>query len=194
MFLRPVYELLLRLSPYESSCRRDGRRFGDSAGSKFVSNRSSSETRREFADLTYLSNLFFRELEEKFERLFSEVGLPVPSAFTDSYQEGLVLLLRCCMVMLHFLEFDLSLVVEKCKILLSILRRLCVPNLPFALCSCKLHPEADNIISGVTSLAPHQCPNDLIGINGPNEGARRPMLSFFRRILERPYVVNNSLA
>ncbi|URE14718.1 RNA-binding protein Luc7-like [Musa troglodytarum] len=50
--------------------------------------------------------------------------------------------------------------------------------------SCKLHPEADNIISGVTSLAPYQCPNDLIGINGPNEEARTPMLSFFRRILE----------
>ncbi|URE14713.1 RNA-binding protein Luc7-like [Musa troglodytarum] len=183
MFLRPLYELLLRLSPYESSCRRDGRRFGDSAASKFVSNRWL-ETRREFADLTYLSDLFFRELEEKFERLFSDVGRPVPSTFTDSYQEGLVLLLRCCMVMLHFLEFDLSLVVEKCKIILSILRRLCVPNLPFALCSCKLHPEADNIISGVTSLAPYQCPNDLIGINGPNEEARTPMLSFFRRILE----------
>ncbi|URE14712.1 RNA-binding protein Luc7-like [Musa troglodytarum] len=180
---RPLYELLLRLSPYESSCRRDGRRFGDSAASKFVSNRWL-ETRREFADLTYLSDLFFRELEEKFERLFSDVGRPVPSTFTDSYQEGLVLLLRCCMVMLHFLEFDLSLVVEKCKIILSILRRLCVPNLPFALCSCKLHPEADNIISGVTSLAPYQCPNDLIGINGPNEEARTPMLSFFRRILE----------
>ncbi|XP_064972014.1 uncharacterized protein LOC135616592 [Musa acuminata AAA Group] len=183
MFLRPLYELLLRLSPYESPCRRDGRRFGDSAASEFVSNRWL-ETGREFADLTYLSNLFFRELEEKFERLFSDVGHPVPSTFTDSYQQGLVLLLRCCMVMLHFLEFDLSLVVEKCKILLSILRRLCVPNLPFALCSCKLHPEADNIISGVTSLAPHRCPSDLIGINGPNEGARRPMLSFFRRILE----------
>lgn len=99
---------------------------GDSFPSIIISNRWF-KTRIRFSDIAELSDFLFDQLQEQFDWLLSGMSHPAPSTFTHSYKEELILLFRCCMHILRVLEFDLSLVVEKCAVLLSILRRLCSP-------------------------------------------------------------------
>ncbi|WOL20456.1 hypothetical protein Cni_G29261 [Canna indica] len=182
MFLRRVHDLLscLLSTDGRSSSLPVEDRASDCAASMLISN-WFFKTRIKFTEITDLSNTLFDQLEEQFELLFSDEGRP---ALTGSYQEVLILLLRCCIVMLQFLEFDLSLVVDKCNILLSIFRRLFVPNLTFPHCSCKVGAGLNDVARGVTDLIPLRCPNILIGTSEMNEETRRLMLSFFCRVLE----------
>ncbi|KAG6523386.1 uncharacterized protein LOC122045217 isoform X1 [Zingiber officinale] len=86
------------------------------------------KTRIRFSDIPEFSDLLFDKLQEQFDWLLSGMSHPAPSTFTRSYREELILLFRCCMHMLPVLEFNLSLVVEKCAVVLSIVRRLCSPG------------------------------------------------------------------
>eukprot|EP00268_Persea_americana_P049907 TRINITY_DN5391_c0_g1_i4.p1 TRINITY_DN5391_c0_g1~~TRINITY_DN5391_c0_g1_i4.p1 ORF type:complete len:797 (-),score=127.96 TRINITY_DN5391_c0_g1_i4:140-2281(-) len=81
-----------------------------------------------------LSDMLFNEVRRQFGLLVSGVGLPPEmTSSTDNNQhfnimipfEHFALLLRCCMAILQLLEFDPSVVLEKCQILLTILERLC---------------------------------------------------------------------
>ncbi|RZC85198.1 hypothetical protein C5167_011827 [Papaver somniferum] len=80
-------------------------------------------------DIRKISNFLFEELSRRFEHFFSNVGQGVLCSDSWGLLQDLTLLLRCCISMLHLLEFDLSLLIEKCKILLSILGKLCSPEL-----------------------------------------------------------------
>ncbi|KAF9616678.1 hypothetical protein IFM89_031542 [Coptis chinensis] len=80
-----------------------------------------------------LSSFLFSELSRKFELVFSclrmEVGQSTVHSEDWGIQEDLILLLRCCMGILHLLAFDVTVLIEKCRILLTILRNLCSPDL-----------------------------------------------------------------
>ncbi|KAI3924973.1 hypothetical protein MKW92_010437 [Papaver armeniacum] len=80
-------------------------------------------------DIRKISNFLFEELSRRFEHLFSNVGQGVLCSDSWGLLQDLTLLLRCCISMLHLIEFDSSLLIEKCKILLSILGKLCSPEL-----------------------------------------------------------------
>ncbi|KAI3924974.1 hypothetical protein MKW92_010438 [Papaver armeniacum] len=82
-----------------------------------------------FSDIRKMSNFLFEELSGRFEHLFSNVGQHILCSDSWGLLQELTLLLRCCISMLHLLEFDRSLLIEKCQILLSILRILCSPEL-----------------------------------------------------------------
>ncbi|KAL7097073.1 hypothetical protein ACP275_10G119900 [Erythranthe tilingii] len=82
-----------------------------------------------FADINELSNALFTHLEEKFERLFSNLCADEnlresisDSGFFDAV-EVVNLLFRCCMVVLTLLEPSQKLILEKWPILLRILRK-----------------------------------------------------------------------
>ncbi|XP_026437194.1 uncharacterized protein LOC113335317 [Papaver somniferum] len=82
-----------------------------------------------FTDIRKMSNFLFEELSGRLEHLFSNVGQHILCSDSWGLLQELTLLLRCCISMLHLLEFDLSLLIEKCQILLSILRILCSPEI-----------------------------------------------------------------
>nr|XP_010934362.1 uncharacterized protein LOC105054525 isoform X2 [Elaeis guineensis] len=137
LVLKDLYCLLLKLSP-DASCLQGG--FGDST-SLFVSS-PWLQTRIEFAEIVNLSDLLFKELREQLEQLLPAVQVP-PSLVAgekkigcEASPQAFLPLLRCCAIMLRFLEFDLSLVLERCDILLAVLRRLPAPNLPSHLHEC----------------------------------------------------------
>ncbi|KAL9154411.1 hypothetical protein ABFS82_10G112100 [Erythranthe guttata] len=83
-----------------------------------------------FADINELSNALFTHLEEKFERLFSNLcadenlreSIISDSGFFDAV-EVVNLLFRCCMVVLTLLEPSQKLILEKWPILARILRK-----------------------------------------------------------------------
>eukprot|EP00268_Persea_americana_P049906 TRINITY_DN5391_c0_g1_i3.p1 TRINITY_DN5391_c0_g1~~TRINITY_DN5391_c0_g1_i3.p1 ORF type:complete len:662 (-),score=92.06 TRINITY_DN5391_c0_g1_i3:315-2300(-) len=127
--LRRLYYLFLQLS-LDSSFRqyKFGDRFSMDIWNKyFVVN-------LKFEDMVRLSDMLFNEVRRQFGLLVSGVGLPPEmTSSTDNNQhfnimipfEHFALLLRCCMAILQLLEFDPSVVLEKCQILLTILERLC---------------------------------------------------------------------
>lgn len=91
-----------------------------------------------FGDICELSNVLFRELEERFEQLFSK--LSGVSAAEDLGESGssldlfdavevLNLLFRCCMSLLALLAAQQNLIFGKGSILLEILKRLMLPDL-----------------------------------------------------------------
>lgn len=143
---------------------------GDDAASLFMSDRWS-QTQNEISEITDLSNTLFGEVEQQYERLFSDLHHSAPFLLTDSRKERLIYVLRCGMVMLRFLEFNLGLLVEKCNILLSILRRLCALNSKFPLSSCERNSGVVETFEGIAT--------DRV-----DEDARRPILSFVCRVLE----------
>ncbi|KAG0500110.1 hypothetical protein HPP92_000182 [Vanilla planifolia] len=53
------------------------------------------------------------------------VGLYPETQFS---KEGFILLLKCCLALLEFLEFDMSLVWEKSSVLVKILIKVCAPD------------------------------------------------------------------
>ncbi|XP_010255754.1 PREDICTED: uncharacterized protein LOC104596352 isoform X2 [Nelumbo nucifera] len=90
-----------------------------------------------FADICKLSNFLFKELQRKFEKLSAWLNSSVNMA-TDrarlcsdilTHPEDLTMLLRCCLITLLLLEFDQSFLLEKCQVLLEVLRKVCSPDL-----------------------------------------------------------------
>ncbi|XP_026460953.1 uncharacterized protein LOC113362216 isoform X2 [Papaver somniferum] len=98
-----------------------------------------------------ISNFLFDELSRRFEHCFSNVGQGVLCSDSWGLLQDLTLLLRCCISMLHLLEFDLSLLIEKCKILLSILGKLCSPEL-----ASYVGRKGTNVIS-IKESTSHEC-------------------------------------
>lgn len=92
------------------------------------------------SDVIDLSILLFEELHKQFERLISGMSY-VPCVVVSDVNgcqssdakispEDFLLLLRCSIIIMQFLEFNLSLVLERCQILVAILRKLCPPVSP----------------------------------------------------------------
>lgn len=95
-------------------------------------------TKVTFGDISELSNVLFKELEERFEQLFSKLcGISANKDLGESSSnlglfdavEVLNLIFRCCMLLLTLLEERHDLILEKGSILLRILRKLILPNL-----------------------------------------------------------------
>ncbi|XP_058078047.1 uncharacterized protein LOC131226270 [Magnolia sinica] len=89
-----------------------------------------------FRDITNLSDALFKELLGQYEQLLmgsdpSTIASKQAGQHSDAFipLEEFPLLLRCCMVILQFLEFDQSLVLEKCGVLVTILKRICSSDL-----------------------------------------------------------------
>ncbi|XP_073009446.1 uncharacterized protein [Typha latifolia] len=78
----------------------------------------------DFTGITNVANLLFGELQKQLEQLLSPAGIVASAGVDGLSPKGAILLLRCCISLLQLLMFDLSLVVEKCEILLAVLRRL----------------------------------------------------------------------
>ncbi|KAG0495440.1 hypothetical protein HPP92_000131 [Vanilla planifolia] len=83
--------------------------------------------------LVNLSSNLYEKLDRQFERLQTfprrlidgAVGLYPETQFS---KEGFILLLKCCLALLEFLEFDMSLVWEKSSVLVKILIKVCAPD------------------------------------------------------------------
>ncbi|XP_050229031.1 uncharacterized protein LOC126678182 isoform X2 [Mercurialis annua] len=77
-------------------------------------------------DIYDLSHTLFRELDIRFKELFSALDNGSTAVVMDVWASDgeLILVLRCCLVMLGFVEFDHGVLIEKGKVLLSILGRL----------------------------------------------------------------------
>ncbi|XP_042504318.1 uncharacterized protein LOC122081314 isoform X2 [Macadamia integrifolia] len=120
VLLRKLYYLLIHLSMNSSL-------YSPKFGASNDSNREGHQStfNLPFTDICNLSNFLFEELSRKFEHLFS--GSESASQQLDIlvHPEDLKLLLRCCMGMLRLLEFNQGFLLEKCKILLAILCKLC---------------------------------------------------------------------
>lgn len=80
-----------------------------------------------------LSDILFKELDRRFEEFFSALrgvsgaggsGRHVLLADIWAKREELMLLLRCCMVLLILMAFNQSLLIEKGRLILSVLSRL----------------------------------------------------------------------
>ncbi|XP_010250866.1 PREDICTED: uncharacterized protein LOC104592977 isoform X3 [Nelumbo nucifera] len=104
-----------------------------------------------FAVICKLSNFLFKELQRRFEQLLS--GLLDVSVNTATGQdkvlnhpEDLTMLLRCCLIIMLLLVFDQSFLMEKCQILLVVLRKLCSPDLLLHV-SCHMKGNEKSTIS-----------------------------------------------
>lgn len=144
--LKLLHCLLLKLSPdetlQEDIC-------GD-ATSMYVSNHWFI-TKVKYTDIIGLANLLYEELHKQFEHIF--FGTSYLPFIVVSDQKGrlisdmkllpekFILLLRCFMIILRFLEFDLTILSERCQILVAILRKLCPPNSLPNFPHCSLHPD-----------------------------------------------------
>ncbi|KAK4391249.1 hypothetical protein Sango_2188200 [Sesamum angolense] len=91
-----------------------------------------------FGDIRELSNVLFKELEERFERLFSifsRISANKDLGESNFHQalcnavEIMNLLFRCCMLLLTLLAAKPNLILEKGPIFLRIVRKLSSPNL-----------------------------------------------------------------
>lgn len=89
--------------------------------------------------LVHLSDWAFEELRSRFVRVVSpgKVVLPAEAAshqfsvdqcVSSSSLQDFCALLRCCIIMLHLLEFDFNLSMEKSQILLEMVREMCSPD------------------------------------------------------------------
>ncbi|XP_057973762.1 uncharacterized protein LOC131161801 isoform X2 [Malania oleifera] len=90
-------------------------------------------SKRMFRYLCDLSDNIFRELPKRFRELFTALhdssSVQASSDFDIwAMAEEFNLILRCCLVFLNLLEYDLNLLLEKCRVLLAILSRLCSSN------------------------------------------------------------------
>ncbi|KAI3464354.1 hypothetical protein Pfo_021017 [Paulownia fortunei] len=91
-----------------------------------------------FGDICELSNVLFKELEERCEQLYSNLcGISANKDLGESSSslglfdavEVMNLLFRCCMLLLTLIAAQQNLILEKGLILLRILRKLSLPNL-----------------------------------------------------------------
>ncbi|PIA43827.1 hypothetical protein AQUCO_01800104v1 [Aquilegia coerulea] len=91
-----------------------------------------------FSDIFNVSSFLFDELSKRFTQLFSDLfSINEANALSNLHSEScgsqkeLILLLRCCMAILPLLEADTSVLLEKSRDLLSILRKLCSREISF---------------------------------------------------------------
>ncbi|KAF5184626.1 2-isopropylmalate synthase [Thalictrum thalictroides] len=91
-----------------------------------------------FSDVLNVSSFLFDELSKRFTQLFSDLfSSNKANVLSDLHSESwgsqkeLILLLRCCMAMMPLLEADTSVLLEKCRVLMSILRKLCSREISF---------------------------------------------------------------
>ncbi|KAJ4963011.1 hypothetical protein NE237_022950 [Protea cynaroides] len=108
-----------------------------------------------FTNISTLSDFLFKELSHKFEQLFSGSERASPQLNILVHPEDLTLLLRCCMVMLRFLETNPGFFLEKCKILLAILGKLCSSDLMLHIL-CSLGTNEKHALRFKRSFS-HQC-------------------------------------
>lgn len=88
-----------------------------------LSNFSGSESGSHFADVLNISNFIFEELKRRSKQLIRPPHMGAKAADLGFLAEDAKLLLRCCLSAFRLLEFDLSLVVEVCEVLLVELGR-----------------------------------------------------------------------
>ncbi|KAK8964620.1 hypothetical protein KSP40_PGU000735 [Platanthera guangdongensis] len=165
--LRNFHCLLKELDPYESQ------------GQVFTENRyhNPSVAKVKSDVLIMLSDSLFEELLKQFENIqallkCSVDGVVEPNPESQFTNDEFIVLLRCCLMMVQFLEFDTSILWGKCGVLLKILGNVCPLCLGLDLHDC----------SSVTTINPFsQCCNNFIG--RINEESYE-MLKFFSMILE----------
>lgn len=90
--------------------------------------------RIKFADNFILSDLLFIEMQKQFEQLLSVEEKQMCCEFSPP--RGFVLLRRCRKEIWRFLEFDLGLVLDRCDILVAVLRRMPTLELPSPFHEC----------------------------------------------------------
>ncbi|MQM04843.1 hypothetical protein Taro_037652 [Colocasia esculenta] len=107
--------------------------------------------------VVHLSNWAFGELHSRFLRIISPRKV-VPSAeaardqfrfnqcASSSFLQDFCVLLRCCITMLHLLEFDFNLCMEKSQILVGMLRELCSPDV--VILSLQQRAGNDRLVTG----------------------------------------------
>nr|CAD1821679.1 unnamed protein product [Ananas comosus var. bracteatus] len=88
-----------------------------------LSNFSGSESGSHFADVLNVSNFIFEELKRRSGPLIRPPHVGAKATDLGFLAEDVKLLLRCCLSVFQLLEFDLSLVMEVCEVLLVELRR-----------------------------------------------------------------------
>ncbi|XP_028557141.1 uncharacterized protein LOC110096809 isoform X1 [Dendrobium catenatum] len=126
--------------------------------------------------LIEVSNVIFKELLRQFENLnfFLRCPLDGVSGLNSKVQctiEGFIVLLRCCLKILQFLEFDMSFLWEKCGYLLKIIGKFCPENLVLSSHGCSVVSARDPF---------SQCCSSLGGISEEAD----PLLSLFPLIFE----------
>ncbi|KAK8916252.1 hypothetical protein KSP39_PZI022333 [Platanthera zijinensis] len=165
--LRNFHCLLKELDPYELQ------------GQVFTENRyhNPSVAKVKSDVLIMLSDSLFEELLKQFENIqallkCSVDGVVEPNPESEFTKDEFIVLLRCCLMMVQFLEFDTSILWEKCGVLLKILGNVCPLSLGLDSHDC----------SSVTTINPFsQCCSNFLGrINDESY----EMLKFFSMILE----------
>ncbi|XP_020530810.1 uncharacterized protein LOC18446851 isoform X2 [Amborella trichopoda] len=124
-----------------------------------------------FIDILSLSDLLYEEMCRRLEQLFHALGLLPTTVSPDLNQHypnissisESVLLLRCCVVILPLLEFNQSLVLEKSRILVAALGKLCGPDLVSLVASCKTGEHISTMTSYFTSFISKEC---VVGDDG----------------------------
>ncbi|PKU63407.1 hypothetical protein MA16_Dca010017 [Dendrobium catenatum] len=133
--------------------------------------------------LIEVSNVIFKELLRQFENLnfFLRCPLDGVSGLNSKVQctiEGFIVLLRCCLKILQFLEFDMSFLWEKCGYLLKIIGKFCPENLVLSSHGCSVVSARDPF---------SQCCSSLGGISEEAD----PLLSLFPLIFEFLHGIRN---
>ncbi|KAK1578852.1 hypothetical protein Q3G72_033591 [Acer saccharum] len=163
--LSSLYRLLKYLSSNETMMRSNGGATLDYLNLEFNQN-GLTVTLTEIRDL---SDILFEQLDSRFKQIYD--GFQDASADQANGQavshsnlwasfEELILILRCCMVILSLMP-DLSLVMEKGQVLLSVLRRLISSS--NADDDCYTAPIAEGFASSICSSGPsdptpkHKC-------------------------------------
>ncbi|CAA0838795.1 Transducin/WD40 repeat-like superfamily protein [Striga hermonthica] len=91
-----------------------------------------------FGDISEISNILFKQLEERFERLFSDLSVSYADEDCGPYSlnsslfeavEVVSLLFRCCLMLLTLLAAKQNLVLDKGLVLLKIVRQLSLLDL-----------------------------------------------------------------
>ncbi|KAI9200707.1 hypothetical protein LWI28_011981 [Acer negundo] len=123
-----------------------------------------------FKEIHDLSDILFEQLDSRFKQIydaFQDVfadqanGQAVPHSNSWASFEELILILRCCMVLLSLPMPDQSLLMEKGQVLLSVLRRLISSSNADG--DCCTVPIADGFTSSICSSGPsdptpkHKC-------------------------------------
>ncbi|KAK9097519.1 hypothetical protein Sjap_023016 [Stephania japonica] len=126
---------------------------------------------KRFNGVRNVCDVLFGELSNRFDRLHSALFSVPEVVITGRYgldldmwgaQPEFNLLLRCCILIVPFLESDQSILMEKCEILLSILSKLCSPDLPFLI--SRHVREVKERIMKFRRLVSYECTNPGDGL------------------------------
>ncbi|KAK9097742.1 hypothetical protein Syun_024787 [Stephania yunnanensis] len=126
---------------------------------------------KRFNDIRNVCDTLFGELSNRFEKLYSALFSVPEDVITGRYgldsdmwgaQPEFIMLLRCCILIVPFLELDQSVLMEKCEILLSIMSKLCSPDLPFLI--SRHVREVKERIMKYRRLVSYECTNPGDGL------------------------------